>query len=1220
MLAAAAILGTAALQSVSAADLSDSSSDALGTYTASSEITEEEADTEDSSAELDEEASSEESSDDDLSDEELSDDEAYYDDEDYDEDYDDYFDDDEEYLDESTFSSDNEYISSADVSDEWRYENDVLFREYIEESSEVSLTSSTQTAPASGTTAFGVTVPSIPSKLSGATSYSVIDISEYQAWNTAIDWASVKKSGISGAIIRVGYRGYGSSGQLVKDQYFDQNIKGALAAGVAVGVYFYTQAVSTTEAKAEADFVYNAIKSYDVTLPVYFDIEHVDYDTGRLDAANLSKSEQTALCTAFCDRLKSQGYATGVYASKYYFYDELNYEELQAKYEIWLAHYSSSTDYAGKIDVWQYSSSGVVSGIYGNVDLDLWFGTTPGKIASVSAKRVGSSVILSWSRSRGAFAFKIKKLNPDTNSYETVGYTRSTAFTVTDADYNETFMVTPYKRIGSDMFFGTGTSAYCEATAVVPTTITSASATANSAAIYLKNTGADVYKVWLSTDSSFSSGSTSYLRLEGKTTASFTGIDGNNTVFYVKTQACKKKSGTWYYSTTKTTKVYPTTLVDMPSVYSFSASSDSLTVQLSNNSGNKFDVWICSDNTFASGKTRYTSLSGKSTVTFENLVNAGGTYYVKARSLKVIDGVTYYSDYVVQSASLLSPVEPSKISWAQTTDSSVTLGLSGSGADVQKVWICGDETFAASKTRYVRLEGKSTVSFTGLSNKGGTYYVKTQACKKTNGTWKYSEEEVKEITLSTPVSAPDVSSLTVTSSSVKVSLSSGNADVQKIWICGDKSFDGNKTRYVRLEGKNEVTFSALNNKGGTYYVKTQACKKLNGVWYYSDTDVKTVKLYSDDSAEAFSSVKLTSSSAYVTLANTGADVYKLWISSDEAFSDGSTRYVRLEGTRTADFSKLVNDGGKYYLKAQSCSLENGKWSYSDPVTAEVTLLSGVSASIDSTSVSESSIKLTLTGTGDVYKVWLCTDESFDDDKTTYLRVENSTTARFTSLSETDDYYIRLQACKKVNGEWKYSDLVYSTAKLLTSAKAVTPDTIKTTTSTVKVTLTDTKATSYEVWICGDTSFASGKTRYVKLTGTASVNFKSLANPGGKYYLKLRALYTANGVTVYSDEIITSFTLCTATTSVTTSGIVASSNSASVTLNNTAADVYKVWISADSSFPSSGTRYVRLDGSRQVSFYSLANSGGTYYIRVQGCKYASGSWHYSPMTIKTITLM
>ena len=139
-----------------------------------------------------------------------------------------------------------------------------------------------------------------------------IDVSYYQS---DIDWAKVKASGIEFAIIRAGYRGYGSEGTLVQDPNFYTYLRGAKAAGVKVGVYFYTQAINTAEAQAEAQFVLDMLGGASLDMPIYFDIEGVDYDTGRLDSAGLSVEQKTNLCRAFCNKIISAGYQSGVYAN-----------------------------------------------------------------------------------------------------------------------------------------------------------------------------------------------------------------------------------------------------------------------------------------------------------------------------------------------------------------------------------------------------------------------------------------------------------------------------------------------------------------------------------------------------------------------------------------------------------------------------------------------------------------------------------------------------------------------------------------------------------------------------------------------------------------------------------------------------------------------------------------------------------------------------------------
>ncbi len=196
-----------------------------------------------------------------------------------------------------------------------------------------------------------------------------IDVSLYQG---TIDWAAVKDSGVDFAMIRVGYRGYGS-GKMVLDSKFVYNIENALKNDIECGVYFYSQAINEHEAIEEAEFVVNAIKKYDISYPVAFDSEYSsDARTGRADY--LSVKDRTSVCKSFCEKISQNGYAAMVYASKYWFYDNLNVNELR-EYETWVAHYvndvSNKTDYKYDYFMWQYTSTGKVNGIKGNVDMNI---------------------------------------------------------------------------------------------------------------------------------------------------------------------------------------------------------------------------------------------------------------------------------------------------------------------------------------------------------------------------------------------------------------------------------------------------------------------------------------------------------------------------------------------------------------------------------------------------------------------------------------------------------------------------------------------------------------------------------------------------------------------------------------------------------------------------------------------------------------------------------
>lgn len=192
-----------------------------------------------------------------------------------------------------------------------------------------------------------------------------IDVSKYQ-YN--IDWNAVKAAGVDYAIIRVGFRGYGS-GALVEDSYFKKNIQGATAAGLKVGVYFFSQAVNTEEAVAEASMCLELTQGYNLSLPIYFDTEYTG-NGGRADG--LSANHRTTIAVAFCETIQKSGKKAGIYASKSWFYNQLEFSRI-SQYSIWVAHYTSAekTDFKYNYDIWQYTGSGTCSGIQTSVDKNI---------------------------------------------------------------------------------------------------------------------------------------------------------------------------------------------------------------------------------------------------------------------------------------------------------------------------------------------------------------------------------------------------------------------------------------------------------------------------------------------------------------------------------------------------------------------------------------------------------------------------------------------------------------------------------------------------------------------------------------------------------------------------------------------------------------------------------------------------------------------------------
>ena len=201
-----------------------------------------------------------------------------------------------------------------------------------------------------------------------------IDVSKH---NGTIDWKQVKQSGVVDfAMIRAGFRGYGTEGTLNTDPKFVENMKGAISNNIEIGVYFFSQAITIEEAIAEADHTIKLIKdnefSNSIKLPIVIDTEA---SGGRADS--LSKENRTEIVKVFCERIKQYGYTPMIYANKWWLENKLDMSKLNG-YEVWLAHYTGTddpannpSDYKGEHQIWQYSESGKINGISTNVDLNI---------------------------------------------------------------------------------------------------------------------------------------------------------------------------------------------------------------------------------------------------------------------------------------------------------------------------------------------------------------------------------------------------------------------------------------------------------------------------------------------------------------------------------------------------------------------------------------------------------------------------------------------------------------------------------------------------------------------------------------------------------------------------------------------------------------------------------------------------------------------------------
>lgn len=192
-----------------------------------------------------------------------------------------------------------------------------------------------------------------------------IDVSKYQK---KINWSKVAGDGVEYAFLRVGCRGYGAGGTLIEDEYFHQNAKGALAQGIDIGAYFFSQAVTVEEAKEEAELVVNALKDYEVTYPVAIDIERVENAKARQDA--LSKEERTEICLAFCAYIEEAGYTPMIYGDLETFSKLLDPEQL-SEYDFWICETDGKMEFPYEFAIWQYSHKGKVSGISTDTNMSI---------------------------------------------------------------------------------------------------------------------------------------------------------------------------------------------------------------------------------------------------------------------------------------------------------------------------------------------------------------------------------------------------------------------------------------------------------------------------------------------------------------------------------------------------------------------------------------------------------------------------------------------------------------------------------------------------------------------------------------------------------------------------------------------------------------------------------------------------------------------------------
>lgn len=590
-------------------------------------------------------------------------------------------------------------------------------------------------------------------RFSGISKVYGIDVSYYQG---NIDWKKVKNSGVEFVIIRVGYRGYGSAGTLVEDPKFKTYLDGAAKAGLKVGVYFYTQAITTAEAQEEAKFVLDRIKGYSLQMPVYYDIESVDYDTGRLDSAGLSKAQKTALCTAFCDTIIKSGYSAGVYAN----YTWLNYyidgAGLGKKYPIWLAHYTSNTNYDQRMDMWQYSGSGTVSGISAYTDVNVWYsGKLPLYVSDlISVANTSTSNSFAWNGAPDATGYEVYQgTSPSDPNKKKIGDTKNTYFTNSNKSTGTMYkyMVRAYSDASGKRVYGDYSDVFT--TCTLPANISKISASARGTSVTISWD-----KVSKATDYIVEHYVNGAWKQVGTTSSLSYKVNGitQNGVNKFRVKARRNYSGVYYnggytYVNAEVTDI-PSTVTGIRST-SNTSTSNTITWNASTKAeGYEIYQWI--------GTTDSYKLIGTTTSTkFTNSKKSSGTMYrYKVRAFNNVDGQRIEGAYSSEFTTCTLPANVS-FSLCSTDVDSITLNWNKvSKATGYQVEMYTNGTWKTLST----LSGTSYTA-SDLSQKTA-YRFRVRAIRNYNYINYYGDYTEKDITIR-PANTPEGLSSSVNTSS-----------------------------------------------------------------------------------------------------------------------------------------------------------------------------------------------------------------------------------------------------------------------------------------------------------------------------------------------------------------------------------------------------------------------------------------------------------------------
>lgn len=550
-----------------------------------------------------------------------------------------------------------------------------------------------------------------------------IDVSYH---NGTLDWSTIKAAGVDFAILRAAYRGYGTEGTLVRDAKFAEYMQGAMSQGIPVGAYIYSQAITTAEAVQEANYILNIVRGYSLDLPIVFDYEFAGVKTGRLDSAwssgKLNKSKMTDIALAFCDTIKNAGYDAMVYANKTFLSKNLDHEVIEnAGYDVWLAHYTTNTNYTGDYKIWQYTSSGRIPGIEG--------------------KRFDCNFMYS-----GTISMSLKISNIPNQIYQ--GYDVSPSVTVTNGgtvltegtDYTVSYQNNSSVGTATVNVFGAGIyDGYINLTKtfnIVPDTVKNmqiSKAGTNTVDLsWSPVSGADGYTVQI-----FKNGKWVSVGNFVGTSAQISGLLPGS-VNYVHIAAYASSNGKTYIGNYNTAVKIETTVGAInPRVSAYA---------------NNFVTLTWNKQTAANGYEVFKyDASSKKYVLYKNITNpntntckvtglaSNKKYYFKVRAYQIDDSEKTYAPFGAVVSQYTSIAKPKLNSAKSTSKKKIKASWSkvGGASGYQVMWSTYKNFSKNYKTKSVKAKYSSKTVTTAQSKK--TYYVRVRAYKTINGKKVYSQ-------------------------------------------------------------------------------------------------------------------------------------------------------------------------------------------------------------------------------------------------------------------------------------------------------------------------------------------------------------------------------------------------------------------------------------------------------------------------------------------------